>query len=154
MTAIVPTVGCRLHWTIPVIATMMNDNLDIEARAMAFENDPEGYEIACGYAGRDFDKSKVVTIEAFSSYGDTWDLNGFKQAIDDAIDSIPPECRERARVELESGGGDYSGNLKISYCGPESAATVADRVRRCKQYVAERRRSELATYEALKKKFG
>lgn len=51
---------------------------------MAFEKDPEGYRIACVYAGRDFDKARIVTIEPLYEYGGEWTVDEFQQMISNA----------------------------------------------------------------------
>lgn len=121
---------------------------------MAFENDPEGYKMACGYAGADFEKPKEVRIETFREYGsESWAADNFLALVIEAVGQIPPERRDSAIVELE-GGYEESTKLVISYRGPETAEAVRDRVRRCEEYVAEKRAGELATYNRLKAKFG
>lgn len=120
---------------------------------MAFENDPEGLKIAQSYAGRDFDKPKEVTIEALREYSGNWGLDEFQKLIAEAIEKIPADKRADASVDLDNDGGE-STKLIISYRGLESAETVADRIRRCEVYVAERRHGERQTYERLKAKFG
>lgn len=121
---------------------------------MAFENDPDGYRMAAAYAGSNFDKPREVTIETFCAYAsEEWTLDGFLEAIKSAIDEVPPEKRAVAKVELE-GGYEESSKLVIWYRGLESADEVAERVRRCEEYVFKSRASERATFERLKKKFG
>ena len=121
---------------------------------MAFENDPEGRRIALSYAGPDFDKPKIVTINTLCEYGSSdWPVTDFLEMVQEAIAAIPEDRRGAAWAELE-GGYDESTKLTIRYSGPESDETVADRVLRCEKYVAERRASEKLTYERLKAKFG
>jgi hypothetical protein len=121
---------------------------------MAFENDPDGRSIAERYAGVDFDKPKTVWHETFCEYGTTeWSVSEFREQIASAIDIIPKKYLASARVDLD-GGYDESTKLVISYEAPESDETVADRVRRCEQYVAESREKDRQTYERLKRKFG
>lgn len=117
---------------------------------MVFENDPEGYRIACAYAGHDFDKARTITIEPLYEYSGKWTIDEFQQTISNAVATIPADCLPSAKVELE---GYDSSKLCISYVCPESDEVVADRVRRCEIYVQERRASERSTYESLKKKF-
>jgi len=117
---------------------------------MAFENDPEGRRVAEGYAGGHFDKARIVTREVFASYADEWTPEVFLKEITDAIAAIPAEFMASAKVELE---GYESGKLLITYTGPESSETVAERIRRCEEYVAERRANEKREFERLKAKF-
>lgn len=121
---------------------------------MAFENDPEGYRMAQGYAGRDFDKPKLVRHELLCAYSEEWTFDEFQKVIADLSDRIPPEYRDTARVYMYDPGYDGSASLRIDYSGPESAEVVADRIRRCDEYVAGSRASERATFERLKAKFG
>jgi hypothetical protein len=123
-------------------------------KEMAFENDPEGRRIAENYAGRDFDAPKMVTHTALHEYDGKWSLDEFRAMIDAAIASIPEQCRATAWVEMYDPGYDSNTSLQMHYTGPEADATVTDRVKRCVQYVAERRSSELETYNRLKAKFG
>lgn len=119
---------------------------------MAFENDPEGRQIAMGYAGRDFDQPKIVSIETLCEYGSNeWSPTQFLEMIQKAIAAIPADKLDSSLVELK-GGYEESTKLRIRYSGSESAETVADRVRRCELYVAEWRASEKAAYERLKAK--
>lgn len=120
---------------------------------MAFEDDPEGYKIACRYAGRSFDKPQIVEHEVFLEYEGKWSIDDFLALISDASEAIPEDCRASANVEMHVPGYDGSTSLRITYTGPESADTVADRVRRCVKYVANHRAGERADYERLKKKF-
>ena len=121
---------------------------------MAFENDPEGHKIARFYAGPDFDKPRIVQHELLCSYGDEWTFDDFQNLIADLSDRIPPEYRDTARAYMYDPGYDGSTSLRIDYTGPESAETVAERIKRCEEYVAERRESERQTYARLKEKFG
>ncbi len=121
---------------------------------MAFENDPEGYRIACGYAGGDFDKPATVLHELMYEYSGEWTFDEFQKLIAELSETIPPEYRDTARVYLYDPGYDGSTSLKADYSAPENPATVADRVKRCEEYVAERRAAERATYARLKAKFG
>jgi hypothetical protein len=121
---------------------------------MAFENDPDGRRIAAGYAGQNFDKPKLVQHELLTSYSDEWTFDEFQGLIADLSRQIPAEYRNTARVYMYDPGYDGSQSLRIDYTGPESAESVAARIQRCEQYVAERRATERATYEALKEKFG
>jgi hypothetical protein len=123
-------------------------------KEMVFENDPEGRKMAEYYAGRDFDAPKMVTHTAIYETDGKWSLDEFRGMIDAAAASIPEQCRATAWVEMYDPGYDGSTSLQMLYSGPESDATVADRVKRCVQYVAERRSSELETYKQLKAKFG
>lgn len=121
---------------------------------MAFENDPEGYSMAQGYAGHDFDKPKQISIDTLYEYGaESWTLTDFTALIEEAIEKIPVDKCAEAVVELE-GGYEESTYLRISYQGMESPETVAARVNRCEEYVAGRRSGERAIYERLKAKFG
>lgn len=120
---------------------------------MAFENDPEGYEIACRYAGRDFDKPQIVEHTVLCEYDGEWSIDDFLTLINDAAAAIPDECRASANVEMHVPGYDGSTSLRITYTGPESAETVADRVARCLEYVANFKAGEMANYERLKRKF-
>lgn len=121
---------------------------------MAFENDPEGYRIAMAYAGGDFDKPRTLKHQVLIKYPyEEWSLDDFLALINEAASSIPPPYRSSAKVEMHEPGYDGTASLRMSYVGPESAADVAARIRRCEQYVAERRASERATYESLKRKF-
>src|ERR1041385_6128707 len=123
---------------------------------MAFENDPDGYRMAQMYAGKNFDKRRIKPIETFSEYsGAEWRLDEFREILDAAIDAIPPECRDSARVELEE-VGHYESSVKlvVRYIGPEPQSEVDDRISRCEQYVRQSRSEERKQYERLKQKFG
>lgn len=120
---------------------------------MAFENDPEGRRMAMMYGGSDFDKPRRVRHEVLCEYDGDWTLDEFKKLIERAIASIPAERRAEAKVEMHDPGYDGSTSLKIYYEGPESPEVVADRVRRCEQYVATGRADERKAYERLKAKF-
>ncbi|WP_425991413.1 hypothetical protein [Afipia sp. DC4300-2b1] len=120
---------------------------------MAFENDPEGYRLACMYAGTDFDKARVVTIEVLYEYNFQYSLAEFQKLITDALASIPTEYRDSAKVELDDEGYDSGSKFSISYVGLESPEVVADRVARCVRYVAVSRDDERKAYERLKAKF-
>jgi hypothetical protein len=121
---------------------------------MAFENDPEGHRMAQCYAGGDYDKPEIVQHELLREYGAEWTFDDFKQLIAELSGEIPTEYRHTAKVEMHDPGYDGSTSLQIYYFAPESAETVADRVRQCEEYVAGRRSEERRTYEALKAKFG
>ncbi len=121
---------------------------------MPFENDPEGFKIACSYAGRNFATANIVRHELLREYDGVWEPDEFLSMITKAIESIPPEYRSSAKVEMYDPGDDCSTSLQVYYEGPESAETVADRVRRCEEYVKQRREEERLTYDRLKAKFG
>jgi hypothetical protein len=121
---------------------------------MAFENDPEGYRLARGYAGHDFDKPRMVQHELLTSYTDEWTLDEFQKLIADLGQQIPPQYRDTAKVFMYDPGYDGPQSLRIEYTGPETPDMVADRVRRCEEYVANKRAEERATFERLKAKFG
>ncbi len=107
---------------------------------MAFENDPEGYRIAQSYAGSDFAKPKIVQHDLMREY---WKLDqtleSFRDHMAALLQSVPQEYRATAKVQLYDQGYDSGTIFHIFYEGPENSETVADRVRRCEEYVAERR---------------
>ncbi|MCS3690975.1 hypothetical protein [Bradyrhizobium elkanii] len=121
---------------------------------MAFENDPEGYRIAAGYAGGGFDEPHTVRHDVLYEYDGDWTIEEFQTLIAEAVSAIPETYRASARVEMHDPGYDAPKSLRVYYIGPESPETVADRIKRCEKYVAERRTGERATYERLKAKFG
>lgn len=122
---------------------------------MAFENDPEGRALACRYAGHDFDQARIVTHEIFREYAPgEWSVANFLAYINDAAASIPEEHRAAAKVEMYDPGYDGPTSLRMTYEGPESPETVAERVRQCEKYAAQSRADERKAYERLKEKFG
>jgi hypothetical protein len=121
---------------------------------MAFENDPEGRRLAAMYAGSDFDQTRTVEHMPLCKYSGEWSLDEFQTMLANAIATIPAKLRATAKVEMYEPGYDGSTSLRLTYRGPESAEDVADRVRRCEQYVAASRSYERRTYERLKAKFG
>lgn len=120
---------------------------------MAFENDPEGRRLAEMYAGHNFDRPNIVQHTVFNEYNGEWTADEFMQMMNGALASIPRECLSTAKVEMFDAGYDSSTRLRLTYEGIESAATVADRVRRCELYVEASRRDERAAYERLRVKF-
>jgi hypothetical protein len=121
---------------------------------MDFETDHEARSTAISYAGRDFDKPRLVTIEVLYEYSGEWSLADFQRLVAEAIQSIPPQYRDVAKVELKDCGYDSGSKFSISYVGPESQETVNERIRRCEEYVNDCRRREQATFIRLKAKFG
>lgn len=121
---------------------------------MAFENDSEGYRMAQGYAGRDFDKVRTVTHNVLHEYDMEYSLDDFSKLMADLLESIPAQYRSTAKAFLYDPGYDGSTSFQVTYVGSESDETVADRVRRCVEYVEERRAEERQNYERLKAKFG
>jgi hypothetical protein len=114
---------------------------------MAFENDPEGYKMAVQYAGAMFDQPQIRLMEVLHEYDFSYSLKEFQELFGGAINSIPEEFRDSAIVELEDN------RLRIAYMGREGDDAVAERIRRCEEYVASQRETERQTYEWLKKKF-
>ena len=117
------------------------------------ELDEETLAFIFAYCGRDPRQRKEVTREAFCEYGsEEWSLAEFQEIIAAAIESIPPERREAARVELE-GGYDESTCLKISYADWQSDEEVAKDVASALRYANEKLARERIEFERLKRKF-
>lgn len=118
------------------------------------ELDTETIAALVRYYGHDPRIPQTVTDEVFSEYsGEEWTLAEFLTFINEAIESIPPECRESATVKLE-GSCDESTRLVMSYERLETAAEVARKVARGLAYVRGKQEDDRATYERLKAKFG
>ena len=121
---------------------------------MAFENDPEAHAIAVRYAGRDFDKPRIITHTVFDMSGDeTWSLEEFNAALCEVIPKIPSDRIKSAVVTLQSGDEFSPGRLFISYEGQEDPNVVSARIESCRLQIERERAKDLATYQRLKKKF-
>lgn len=120
---------------------------------MSFENDPDGYRMAQGYAGHDFDKPRVVAHQPLYAFRFNYSLSEFQKIVADAVASIPEEYRASSSVDLESHDHDVGSEFSITYFAPESAKAVAGRIKRCEEYVANKRLAERSEYDRLSIKF-
>lgn len=113
----------------------------------------ETERLAQAYAGEDFRKSRPITIEVLTRYGNTvWNTpHVFLEIISDAITLIPKDATN-AKVIL-SGGYDEGCSLIISYEGLEDEATVCERVNSALSHARNNLDCERQEFERLKAKF-
>ena len=120
---------------------------------MTVEFDDDTLRLVRGYFGGDPRVPRDVTREVFHEYAEEeWTLPEFMALIEDAVAKIPEDKRAEAKVVLE-GSYDETSFLKITYCDTETAAEVAERVKRALAYADSVRGKERAEYERLKSKF-
>lgn len=120
------------------------------------ELDDETWKLACRYCGgRDPRIPRKISVEVLDEYNESWTPAEFQALIAGAIELIPAEYREAAKVTLSGCDPEgYGGSLRISYQRNQNAQEVADEVHRALDYALDRQARERAEYKRLKEKFG
>lgn len=80
----------------------------------------------------------------------------FLRWFQDKVQSIPPEYRDNAKVEIDATGGyegSYYATIEITYERSETDAEYAARLEGARRATDDRQRQERALYEQLRAKY-
>lgn len=96
------------------------------------------------------------TIEQYDGEWPPEDAAGFMAWFQKRLDDVPPECRDTARIDLDSTmryDSSYA-TIEFSYTRMETAEEEAEREQRAANEAARRQAQELRTLAELQAKYG